>query len=530
MSKLTISEETEDEIYKIISLALIDLCENKPNDPVDHLSKKMFELIGEDPNQQRRRVKRDSTKRVGASALFSKSEVALANLSKNIEEFYKIGKKIQGNLFKAVDLKDSSKKVVRILIKKKNPNFSIGEKKIKLLYELEHAHIQKVVAIFEDKKRFQTVEDFCPGGDLGSFLFANKEKITMELLKEILRQVIYAIQYLHNNNLIHMDLSFDKIYIFNPSTDPKKIIVKVGGFTFSELFIPGMTINAGLEFTMEEPLFAAPEFYDKKYDNKVDMWSLGILSYLMLIGEEPFKDDPDVDVRIRVTKNELTFPENTDPEIKTFLKGLLNKRPDKRFSAKEALDSEFLKPEENEDSKNYLLNIASLTALTNFEIGEELRRSVLTYIMSKKLYDETNLEAINTFKMIDVDNSGDIDFDEFFERCGNLFEGNKAGKRKKSARKLMMALDLNGNGKLDYAEFLTVMTLMNKELSINTLRQVFDFFDHDKKGAIDAAGLREIFEATDVTVDEINEMIDRVDPNGDREISFEEFKNIILPT
>ena len=89
------------------------------------------------------------------------------------------------------------------------------------------------------------------------------------------------------------------------------------------------------------------------------------------------------------------------------------------------------------------------------------------------------------------------------------------------------SMDVNNNGKIDYDEFLTAMNLGNKEIGKQTLKEVFDFYDRNKNGIIEASDIKEIFEDTGLSDKEIHQMIDDVDSNEERHISFEEFYNLI---
>ncbi len=90
------------------------------------------------------------------------------------------------------------------------------------------------------------------------------------------------------------------------------------------------------------------------------------------------------------------------------------------------------------------------------------------------------------------------------------------------------SMDIGKTGSISYSEFSTVNSIMNKELSRATLKQVFDFYDFDGNGYIEAADIKEIFEDTNIHDDQFQRFIDDYDDNGDRKISFDEFYNMIV--
>ena len=98
---------------------------------------------------------------------------------------------------------------------------------------------------------------------------------------------------------------------------------------------------------------------------------------------------------------------------------------------------------------------------------------------------------------------------------------------KNASNNFLETADVDNNGKIDYAEFLTAMNLGNKEISKTTLKEVFDYYDHDKNGVIEAKDIKEIFEDTGLSDKEIHDLIDEVDLNDDRSLSFDEFYKLI---
>ena len=117
--------------------------------------------------------------------------------------------------------------------------------------------------------------------------------------------------------------------------------------------------------------------------------------------------------------------------------------------------------------------------------------------------------------------------EELLREYNKYFPGTTK-KQMKIINSFLETADVDNNGKIDYAEFLTAMNLGNKELSEKTLREIFDYYDHDKNGVIEAKDIKEIFEDTGLSDKEIHDLIDEIDLNDDRTLSFEEFYNMML--
>ena len=175
------------------------------------------------------------------------------------------------------------------------------------------------------------------------------------------------------------------------------------------------------------------------------------------------------------------------------------------------------KPEGNNfELTNVMNNMATFT------IGQNFRRSVLSFVVSKKLYEENNTKLRKAFESMDNDHNGSIECRELFLQYRKLFPGTTR-EQWENIKKFVEASDINKDGKISYGEFLTVMTLSTNDLSRKTLENVFNHFDIDHTGYIDALDLKELFEDTNLSDKEIHDMLDEIDKNEDRKISFEEF-------
>ena len=149
------SETEEQEIYRVISDALLCLCEQKPNDPVDFLSRKMLELIGDDPSTAIRKkeiTENDIEKQnLNENIILSAEKLALSGLGEKFDENYKIIESLSLNTFLIEDLKTEPKEKSARIISKKNSHIFLSDKKIKMLAELDHPNIIKIFKIIEDE-------------------------------------------------------------------------------------------------------------------------------------------------------------------------------------------------------------------------------------------------------------------------------------------------------------------------------------------------------------------------------------------
>ena len=534
---MSMSEEEEKKIYDVINDALLSLCKEKPNDPVDFLSRKMLELIGVDSSEIIRRVSKDRDNKMIDDVLISPEKLAIQNLKKNFYKNYKIIEEISINNYLVEDINLGDTKCARIIDKSINETL-MSDRAISTLVKLSHPNLVKIIELLEDDKYFYIVYDYCPGKDLFTYFYNNRENLNENLVRKSLNQILSALSYLHRSGVIYKNLVPSKILVYNSEFDPNDIQVKLGDLVNNtEYFSRKSFTYKGFGNTIQDPLFIAPEFIEKKYNNKVDIWGVGMLAYLLFVGEPPFKGNKH-EIIYQISNKKIEYPPDLDETKKDLLKKMLYKNPNERYDADELLKEEYFHIDQNEeggeeeegkkvnnnkDDKEFFHVINSMC---NFTVGKNLRKSVISYIIARKLYKENDVKLRKIFESLDDDHNGFIEKDELLKEYKNYFPGTTE-KQLKVINTFLESADVNNNGKIDYAEFLTSMNLGNKELSEQTLKEVFNFYDYNKNGVIEASDIREIFEDTGLSDQQIHEIIDDVDLNQDRKLSFDEFYNII---
>ena len=524
------SESDEQEIYKVISEALLSLCEEKPNDPVDYLSRKMLELIGDDPKNAVRKKEEEeiNDKKINENIIITAEKLILNNLHKNFSEFYSIIDLIEDNVYLCEDLKLGDLKCVRIIDKEKNPVF-LSEGKIKMLVSLDSPNIIKIFNIFEDDFNIYIVHDYCPEKDIFSFIQKHKDQINEEIIRNIIKEVLTGINYLHQKGIMHKNINPSKLLVFNHNFETNEIHIKISDFaTNSEMFIKDSLIYKSFGNRIENPLFFAPEFIEHKYDNKVDIWSFGIVCYLLFVGKAPFKGKPQ-EIIYQIGHKNIFYPENLLKIKKDFLKKMLNNDPNLRYDANALLKDEYFEVEidelEKEENENKELSemVSVMNQICKYSIGNNFRRSILSFIATRKLYEENDLKIKKAFNKLDVNKNGSIEIEELFTYYKKIFPG--IGKEKiMKMRKFIESADLNNNGKIEYSEFLTILNVIRAEFDDKFLREIFDYYDYEKNGFIEAKDFKELFEDTNISDQQIHQILDEVDKNEDRKIGFEEFK------
>ena len=500
-------EETQ-KIYEVIEEALLSLCQEKPNDPVDYLSRKMLQLIGENPSAAIRKKSTLLDSSITNNVILAPDKIVIQNLKKDFYENYKIIEEISMNNYLIEDLKlgdANGQKCARIIDKTTNKNkILMSDRIISTLVKLSHP-------------------------DLFNYFYTNRSNMSEALIRKALTQILSALGYLHRSGVIYKNLIPSKVLVFNKEFDPNDIQIKLGDLiNNTEIFSKKNYIYNGYENLIQDPLFIAPEYLEKKYNHKVDIWGVGMLAYLLFVGRPPFRG-PKHKIIYQIANNNIEYPKELDEIKKSLLQKMLAKNPNERYDADSLLKEEYFHQELDESmdeakaGKGFLNVVNSISTLT---VGKNLRKSAMSYIIARKLYNENDLKLRKIFEALDSDHNGFIDKKELLREYNKYFPGTTK-KQLKVINNFLETADVDNNGKIDYAEFLTAMNLGNKEISKTTLKEVFDYYDHDKNGIIEAKDIKEIFEDTGLSDKEIHDLIDEVDLNDDRQLSFEEFYKLI---
>lgn len=135
----------------------------------------------------------------------------------------------------------------------------------------------------EDAKNYFVVMEFCSGGNLLEKIIELKS-ISEKVAADIIQQILLALNYMHKKNMMHRDLKPENLLV-QDSSDSKTINIKLTDFGFATSFKKGEK----LDLSLGSPLYMAPELVlEQVYDNRVDVWSAGVIAYILLSGMPPF--------------------------------------------------------------------------------------------------------------------------------------------------------------------------------------------------------------------------------------------------
>ena len=237
----------------------------------------------------------------------------------------------------------------------------------------------------------------------------------------IMRQIISAIEYCHQKKICHRDLKAENVLFLNAKEleikgkkskklniiDEIKNPIKIIDFGLSQI------INPDIQSRVGSLLYIPPEVLDGHYTEKCDIWSAGVLLYLLLSGRFPFEGTEQKKILKKIKRKKFSFTEQFDDvssEVKELIKHMIAPE-EKRYSASQVLaDPWFQKVNiENKELKNIKFDPS---LIKGYSKANQLKKLVLLFIASRIGDKEIN-DLKESFKAFDKDNDGQISLEEF---------------------------------------------------------------------------------------------------------------------
>ncbi|CAI2366746.1 unnamed protein product [Moneuplotes crassus] len=452
------------------------------------------------------------------SEFIIKKELFISDTNGDIRSNYDLSDKPLGT-----DKTTGEKRAVKVIKKAKIKNFKRFHNEIYALKTLDHPHIIKLYEIYKDEENIYLVQELCTGGELFDYI-VEQEFLTEEISAKIFQQIMQSIMYCHKNRIAHRDLKPENFMLKSKDGELCVKLIDFGlscsfmsfGSTGSEK-LKRMTTKAGTLF------FMAPEVINHSYSSKCDVWSAGVILYIMLCGYPPFASEDDTETIDLIQQGEIEFDDDAWGEISDEAKDLLSQMLSSektRLSSKKCLSHPWIKKYANAKTKGKILD-TQIARLREFQHNSKFKKVILSYL-STRVNDDDIKQEKELFASIDQNNDGYITVKE-------LQEVTKDTLSEAEIKNILLSVDLDKNGAINYSEFIaaTMNEMITKDAS--KMKSAFNFFDRDSNGTIDKHDLKEILKKNDGDeIDEqlinyIDEVVDECDLNGDGKIDYKEF-------
>ncbi|KAI9080792.1 hypothetical protein K1719_037305 [Acacia pycnantha] len=378
----------------------------------------------------------------------------------------------------------------------------------------EHPNIVTLKNTYEDNNAVHLVMELCEGGELFDRIVA-RGHYTERAAAVVTRTIVEVVQMCHNHGVMHRDLKPENFLFGNKKeTAPLKAI----DFGLSVFFKPGERFNE----IVGSPYYMAPEVLKRNYGPEVDIWSAGVILYILLCGVPPFWAETEQGVAQAIIRSVIDFKRDPWPKVsdnaKDLVKKMLDPDPRRRLSAHEVLDHPWI--QNAKKAPNVSLGETVKARLKQFSVMNKLKKRALR-VIAEHLSVEEVAGIKEGFKVMDTSNRGKIDLDEL--RAGLQKLGHQMADA--DVQILMEAGDTDKDGYLDYGEFVAISVHLRKMGNDEHLKKAFQFFDKNQSGYIEIEELRNaLADEVDSNNEEVTSAIMHdVDTDKDGRISYDEF-------
>jgi Ca2+-binding EF-hand superfamily protein len=301
--------------------------------------------------------------------------------------------------------------------------------------------------------------------------------------------------------------------------------IKVIDFGLSKKYSPNrrlMNEGVGTIYTM------APEVLRGSYTSQADMWSTGVITFMLLANEKPFKGKKRKKVVQKIMQNNYNFDkpiwERLSQDSKDFVGALLEVNPKKRLSATEALEHEWQQKKFSLNDRAPSQEILSSCheSIENYRGVSAFKKMALMVIAHKSTRSDI-LELRKVFDSMDTANNGSVSFEEFRV----AMQKSKSNYTEEEIKHLFQNVDMGNDGRIYYTEFLAATLGAHGRILEERLAGAFDRLDSDDTGYISRENLREIL-GVDYTEEKVDQLLKEGDLTGDGKISFEEFRKAFI--
>jgi calcium-dependent protein kinase len=345
----------------------------------------------------------------------------------------------------------------------------------------------------------------CNGGELFDKISHNIRKKEMFKEKEaayILFQIISALYYLHSNGISHRDLKPENLLYYNKGNDIKNPI-KLIDFDLSNFFNQKMKTKVGTSY------YVSPEVLKGEYNEKCDIWSAGVILYILLSGQPPFNGSNDRKIYKKIMNLDYNFNKDIWKNISSDAIDLIKKCicfENERLSAKDVLSHKWFNIVYDDfySLNNDLMLSFNFDNLVKYSHYNSFKKIILNIIVYR-LNDDDIKDLKNIFFFFDCDHDGIISKDDFYKGLKKLNVNNE------NVENIFISIDSDNDGFINYTEFLSA--LINEKLFLDDKRllEAFLIFETNEKGKLPNNEIENILNSENEKM--IKEIIVKIDKN-----------------
>lgn len=394
---------------------------------------------------------------------------------------------------------------------------------LEILKKMDHPNLLKLIDLYCNENTLQIVTEFYSGGELFEQLMKDKN-FNETMCSKIMKQILLGLNYLHKNRIVHRGVTPENL-VFEGSRE--NFLIKIIDFKLLT-YLPEkqfLTDKVGAVF------YIAPEILEESYDFKCDIWSCGVLLFVMLCGKFPFNGKTNVEILQNIKEGNICKDsadyKSLSNEVKDFLSKLLKVKPSERLSAEEALQHQWLKDRNrNRMSISKIINFGAVENLKQFRIFSKLQKMFWIYLINYFLRPEEKDELSQFFHELDKEGKGYLNSSDIL----NLLKKVRSNDPEKETEKVLKSF---GNPvseeRLSFTEFLMGSLEKKTFLSEERVNLAFSSLCKVTPGRITIVDLKNEFGGERITENVWHDLLLEVTGKPEQDsLSLEEFKTIIF--
>ncbi|KAI8567385.1 hypothetical protein RHMOL_Rhmol02G0118100 [Rhododendron molle] len=461
----------------------------------------------------------------------SDTDTILGKQFDDVRQSYRLGKELGRGQFGVTYLCTENstghtyacKSILKRKLRTKNDKEDV-KKEIQIMQHLSgQQNIVEFKGAYEDRQSVHVVMELCAGGELFDRIIAQGH-YSERAASGICRSIVNVVHICHFMGVMHRDLKPENFLL---SSKDEGGMLKATDFGLSVFIEEGKVYRD----IVGSAYYVAPEVLRRSYGKEIDIWSAGVILYILLSGVPPFWAETEKGIFDAILQGEIDFVSEPWPTIsksaKDLVRKMLTQDPKQRITSSQVLGAEirivrgmgehpWIRGGEASDKP---IDSAVLTRMKQFRAMNKLKQLALK-VIAENLSEEEIKGLKAMFTNIDTDKSGTITYEELKTGLARL--GSKLSEVE--VKQLMEAADVDGNGTIDYIEFITATMHRHKLERDEHLFKAFQYFDTDSSGFITRdeleTAMKEYGMGDDATIKDI---ISEVDTDNDGRINYEEF-------
>lgn len=447
-----------------------------------------------------------------------------------ITDFYDIDKKKKGEgsygaVYAAKNKTSGAAVAVKSMAKSAVKNLEKLKQETTLMRMMDHPNIVKLFESFEDFRNIYLVMELCLGGELFERIVeaGHFKEVDAAML---MNQMFQVIHYMHENKVVHRDLKPEN-FLFSTKEPIKKSTLKIIDFGLSKKFEDGQVLST----KAGTPYYVSPQVLAGKYDKACDLWSSGVIMFVLLCGYPPFHGDTDQVVLSKVRAGHFCFKasdwKGISDDAKNLVRMLLKIDPRERITAQQAMNHAWV-TRKAPQAADVCVPLNMVENLRSFRSHNRLKKAAL-HLIAHQMNEKSIKKLRQSFLALDEDHDGLLTASEMKKGLQKSLSETPS-----DLQEILEQIDTSGDGVIDYTEFIAATLEKKTYVQEDICWSAFRFFDRDGNGKISRSEIAQVLNDGEVSqfmdANVIAEFMKEFDTNGDGEIDFAEFMDMMRST